>query len=265
MLWLALDKVGDNPVMTRVFLTAAVLPMVLWSQEAKPLELTAEEILEKSIEASGGRAAREKIVSSVLKGEMEMGAQAMRGTIEIYSKAPNKRLTITRIEGLGEVRQGFDGKTGWRKDPSGNVSDITGPQLALLEREATMNGELNWRQLYEKVEVAGKGKVENRETWVLKITPKAGLPMVRYYDAETFLLLRSDITVTGGAKEFALKTFYADYRNVEGVMVPFQITQQMPMGAIGTRITEVRYNVPLDDSLFSKPEPAPAPPAPASK
>ena len=244
--------------MSHAILLALLAPAFLLSQEPTP-----EEILEKSIEATGGRAVREKITSSVMKGEMEMGPQGLRGHIEIYSKAPNKRLTVTRVEGLGEIRQCFDGKAGWRKDQNGEVTDITGPQLALLEREATLNAELKWRDLYEKVELAGKGKVENREVWVLKITPKAGLPMVRYYDADSFLLLRSDITIVSGSRETALKTFLSDYRDVDGIRIPFQITQQAPMGTIGTRITEVRFNVPLDDAQFVKPEPPPPAPAPA--
>lgn len=244
--------------MRHFFLATLAIPLFLFAQDPTP-----EEILEKSIEATGGRAVRQKITSSVMKGEMEMGAQGLRGSIEVYSKAPNKRLTVTRVEGLGEIRQCFNGKEGWRKDQNGAVTDITGPQLALLEREATMHAELQWKQIYEKVELAGKGKVENREVWVLKITPKAGLPMVRYYDADSFLLLRSDITISTGGRETALKTFLSDYRDVDGIRLPFQITQQVPMGTIGTRITEVNFNVPVDDALFVKPEPAPQPPAPA--
>ena len=242
-------------------LAGLLLAAAAWSQEAKAPELTGEQIFEKSIEATGGAAARAKVKSSIVKGQMELGAQGMRGSLEIYSKAPNKRLTITRIEGMGEMSQGFDGQNAWAKDPAGNVRDVTGPQLNVIQREAVFNADLRWKELYEKMELQGKGKVDGKDAYVVKLTPKAGAPMVRYYDAESFLLLRSDLTANGPQGEFTLKTMVNDYREVDGVKVAFQMTQQLPMGTMGMRIAEVKNNVPIDDAMFVKPASAPAPAA----
>lgn len=87
--------------------------------------------------------------------------------------------------------------------------------------------------------------------------------MVRYYDAETFLLLRSDMTVNGPQGEFTLKTSVSDYREIDGVKVPFQLTQGLPMGTMGMRVSEIKNNVPIDDAMFAKPA-APVPAAPAA-
>ncbi len=252
-----------------------LLAISAWGQETKAPEtkapdITGEEILQKYIDATGGAAARQKLKSSIMKGQMELGAQGMRGSLEIYAKAPNKRLTITKIDGMGEMLQGFDGKIAWAKDPQGNVREITGPQLAVVQRESTFNSDLRWKELYEKLEIAGKGKIDGKDAWILKLTPKAGAPIVRYYDAETFLLLRSDMTVNGPQGEFTLKTTVTDYREVDGIKVPFQITQGLPMGTMGMRVSEIKSNVPIDDAIFAKPAaavpatPATAPVAPAT-
>jgi hypothetical protein len=251
--------------MHKVFAAGLLLALSAWSQETKaPVpDLTGDEIIQKFIDATGGAAARQKLKSSVVKGQMELGAQGMRGSLEIYSKAPNKRLTITKIDGMGEMSQGFDGTTAWAKDPQGNVREIAGPQLAVVLRESQFNSDLRWKELYEKVETQGKGKIDGKDAWVVKITPKAGAPMVRYYDAETFLLLRSDMTVNGPQGEFTLKTSVSDYREIDGVKVPFQLTQGLPMGTMGMRVSEIKNNVPIDDAMFAKPA-APVPAAPAA-
>src|ERR1017187_9859514 len=81
-------------------------------QPAKPA-LTAEQVIEKSIAATGGRKPIEKISSSYAKGLMEVPASEARGIIERYAKAPDKQFAGTNLGGGGESRQGFDGRVAW--------------------------------------------------------------------------------------------------------------------------------------------------------
>ena len=247
----------DNPSMRRALLIAFAFGLAAGAQETRIPDLTAEQILQKAIDATGGAAAREKIKSVVMKGEFELAGQGVRSTLEIYSKAPNKRLSVTKIEGFGEMKQGFDGQNAWVQDPQGNIRDVTGPQLTLMQREGQFNADLKWKELYEKVEVQGKEKVEGKDAYVLKLTPKTGPPVVRYYDAAAYLLVRSDLSVNTPQGEFTLKSVLSDYRDVDGAKMPFQMTQQMPMGTMTTRITEAKTNLPIDDQVFAKPGGAP--------
>jgi hypothetical protein len=46
---------------------------------------------------------------------------------------------------------------------------------------------------------------------------------------------------------------YGDYRDVEGVEVPFRRTIAEPDGISSIQLQETRQNVPIDDARFAKP------------
>jgi len=50
---------------------------------------------------------------------------------------------------------------------------------------------------------------------------------------------------------------YADYREVDGVKMPFRWTLSRPNGRFTIQLADVKTNVPVDDARFVKPaEPA---------
>lgn len=220
--------------------------------EKKP-ELTAEQVLEKYIEATGGRAAYEKLTSSVSKGTMEIIGQNIRGTVESYAKAPTKFLLVQVIDGIGQFLQGYDGQVGWGQDPFLGLRNLEGAELANFKREATFHAELKWRELYDKVELVGIQKVGDRNTYVIRLTPTIGKPVTRYFDTETFLLVRSDVVSETPFGTLNMESYPSEYRVVEGVKIPFQLVMKAPSGEMLMKLTEVRYNVEIDDAKFVKP------------
>src|SRR5262245_21317324 len=77
------------------------------------VEPTVDQILDKYMQASGGRQAVEKITSRMTKGTVEFSTMGLKGEMENYAKAPNKTLTIINLSGVGEFREGDDGKIAW--------------------------------------------------------------------------------------------------------------------------------------------------------
>lgn len=220
---------------------------------AKKISITAEEVLEKYVQATGGREAREKITSTLTKASLEVPGQSIRGTMEIYAKAPNKVLIVQTVEGYGEVRQGYDGQIGWGQDSSQGVRELAGVELARLKQEAAFHGELKWRELYQKVELMGTEHVGERDAYVIRFTPEVGHPVTRYYDTQTFWLVRTDFVQEGPQGSFPVQEFAADYRDLDGVKIPFQVTAKSSAGEVVMKITEVKNNVEMDDAKFAKP------------
>lgn len=215
---------------------------------------TAEQIIEKSIQAGGGRAAMEKVTSTVFKGVMGTSADEMHNTVEYYAKAPNKRLVAMNLEGVGEILQGFDGTVAWNRLAGQEAVEVTGPQLAEVRRETLFNALLKWRELYSKVEMKGKQKVGDREAYVVVLTPAADQPLTQYYDAETFLLLRQSGNFSTPQGSMDIQVDLLDYRDIGGgLKAPFERRQTMPMGAIVMKITKLENNVEIDDAKFAKP------------
>jgi len=221
-------------------------------QPPKPA-LTAEQVVEKSIVATGGRQAMEKLSSSYAKGLMEFPASEARGVIERYAKAPDKQLTVTNLEGVGETRQGFDGQVAWSQDPAGHVTELTGAALEEFKRGANFNAILNWRDLYPKAELAGKEPVGGNEAYVVKLTAASGKVTTRYYDAQTFLLLRETAIYATPQGDMVIAATFSDYRDIDGIKTPFRTRQVMPVGEIVFTLTELKNDVPIEDAKFAKP------------
>ena len=93
-------------------LFAALLPA---SDEAAP---TADQILDKYVQAAGGKEAIDKVTSRITKGEIEVATFGSKGPFERVSKEPDLQITTSEFEGFGKVIQCYDGHTAWASDPS---------------------------------------------------------------------------------------------------------------------------------------------------
>jgi outer membrane lipoprotein-sorting protein len=218
---------------------------------AQTAELTAEQILEKNIEATGGKAAYEAQKSQVMAGELNMAAAGMKGTILTYSKG-NKILVITEIPGLVTQKQGFDGKIAWTEDTLSGLRKLEGAEKDSVIRSAS-NSTINWKDFYKEVKLAGKEKVGDREAYVVEMTPKTGEPQKSYYDAETFMVIRTVTKVKSPQGTFETDMAFADYRDEGGVKMAHKMTMKIGPSDVEITIVKVKINVPIDDAKFAYP------------
>ena len=72
-----------------------------------------EAILDKFIEATGGKTAYQKVHSEVATGYMEFGAMQIKAKMTVYRAQPSFAYTEMTIEGMGKVQEGSDGKVAW--------------------------------------------------------------------------------------------------------------------------------------------------------
>jgi photosynthetic reaction center cytochrome c subunit len=210
-----------------------------------------EQILERYVQASGGRQAVERVTSRVWKGS-RVGADGVLVPEEVYAKAPNKLLTITSYPNM-VFRTGYDGARGWALSNQG-ARDIPPEMLAQLRREAEFYKETRLKEIYSKLSVVGRETVGGREAYVVEAAPAdGGSPEKLFFDVETGLLVRKYTEVKTVLGQFPTQTDYEDYREVDGVRLPFNIRWSIPGRTWGRKITEVRQNVPLDDAQFNPP------------
>ena len=231
-------------------------PLASSAQEAAKPAITIDELMEKSIKAAGGREAALKVTSLAASGSIEIVAMGASASTEMLAKAPNKRLTVTVVDGYGEIKEGFDGTAGWATEPQNGLVDLTGDRLASAKREAVFNGDLNWKEIYPKSEVTGKEKVGERDCWVVKMRPADGKPATRYYDAETFLLVKAVITADTPQGPADVAVELSDYKDIGvGLKLPHTMKINMPgIGDLITRYKEYKVNPEIDDAKFAKPK-----------
>jgi len=102
------------------------------------------------------------------------------------------------------------------------------------------------------------GKVGDEDAYVLEKRSDKGTPVIDYISTKTFLLLRRDSLIVSDTAGFELPQtrLFSDYRNVDGVMVPFKsVSNNIGQGETVIQITDVKWNVEIPDSVFKKPNP----------
>jgi len=224
---------------------------------------TVDEVITKSVAASGGRAALTKLKSRAMTGTITLTTPAgeIVGSIEILNAAPNKLRSVVKADlsalGAGQLvqEQRFDGTSGYILDTLQGNRDITGNQLDNLRNGSFPTPYLNYKELGIAAKLSGREKVGDRDAYVLILEPTAGSAVRQFIDAETFLPLRTvvKVDVPQVGREVEITTDLLDYRDVDGVKVPFLLKTSSEIQNYTITLTKVEHNVPVDDKLFVKP------------
>jgi len=240
-------------------LAVAIAPARAQSPKPAPAPapaLTAERVLDRYVEVTGGRDAYAKHKSIAIKGTIEVLKFGVTGTMETYSVAPNRLSATIVLSNYGTTRQVYDGTHAWSSDPLNGTRELSGTELATIKRQAAFNADVNWRELWKSAELVGTQNVGDRPANVVKLTPKdgEGNPQTNFYDAETGLLVRTETVVDTPAATLPVVVLFSDYRPVGGIKIPFVSEQQLPTVTLKAVSTEVTFDTKIDEAVFAKPQ-----------
>ena len=214
---------------------------------------TVEKILEKMIEAQGGRKALEAVKDTTLSGSMEMVQMSTSGSLTMYMKEPDKMRMDIELMGM-MMTQAYDGKTAWGIDPeTGNAKEM--PEKAAAEAKRQALGYtvfLNPKKFGITYTFKGKEKINEKQYLVLEQTFADGHKATIYVDAKTYLVYKTKSTNLNQVEaEVESESFESDYKKVEGVMVAHSIVIfQDGQEFLRLTVSEVSFNSDLEDSLF---------------
>ena len=211
-----------------------------------------DEVINRSIQAMGGAAALKAVTSHVIKGSVDVVGVSRGGSFEIYSIAPNKGLSIMQAHPIGRVRVAYDGQNGWVQTSSG-VRALKPGELSAAQRDADLYGLLHLKDTYSKITLRGKSKIGYREVYVVDMQPASGPPDQLYVDVESYLPVRQNTARMQGGALVPLEVYFDDWREVEGIKVPFAITLSFPKQTLMLTVKEMQRNVPIDRQIFQKP------------
>ncbi len=229
--------------------------------EAKASLPAAEQLLDKYLAAIGGAEALQKITSRVQEGTLTaFGGQHF--PMDVYSKAPDKRFSVMHLQG-GDSVTAFDGKQGWLSVP-GRVHMMSAAENAAARIDADLYFPAHVKTLYQKFRVDAGEKIDGHETYLV-VGSSEGLPPMRLFlDRESGLLLRLIRYAETPLGRNPTQIDYADYRDTNGVKIPFRWTLARPGNRFTIQVEQVQQNVPVDDAKFVAPPPPAAPPKPAN-
>jgi hypothetical protein len=225
------------------------------AEETKAALPAAEQLIDKYLAAIGGAEALQKITSRVQKGTLTaFGGQHFPA--EVYSKAPDKRFSVMHLAG-GESVTAFDGKQGWLSIP-GRVHMMSAAENAAARMDADLYFPVHLKTLYQKFRVDAGEKIDGHDTYLVVGHSEGQPPLRLYLDKESGLLLRLVRYAETPLGRNPTQIDYADYRDANGLKIPFRWTVARPGNRFTIQAEQVQQNVPVDDAKFAAPSPPPS-------
>ena len=249
----------------RSALLTSIVPALVLSMYPSALSaqtLTAEQVVDQHLTAVGGREALSKITSRKATGTIVISTPGgdLSGPVEMTAKSPNKMRATMHIDlsavgmpGEMVIDQMFDGTTGWMVNSMQGDSQMTGDQLDGAKNAYFPTPLLNYQDTGAKIALEPNRKVNDRDAFVVVLTPKVGVPSRLFFDTETFMLVRTASKVntpqTGEVEQVGEPT---DYRVVDGVKVAFTLYQSAGGQTITMKFSKIENNIAVDDAVFIK-------------
>ena len=221
---------------------------------------SADELLDRFIQASGGQEHLRAVSSLTGKGKYE-GYETYQEQVpfELYAKAPGQLATIVHTQN-GDIHTVFDGRMGWVASPQNPVpllslapgAEQDGARLdAALWFPASVKQALGqWRNGFPETNI-GKTDVE-----IVQGTGPGGTRVKLFFDQNSALLVRQLRYSRTPVGINPIQIDYADYREVQNVKLPFRWTVTWTNGQSTYQIKEWHLNAAVDEAQFSKPAPA---------
>jgi hypothetical protein len=130
---------------------------------------------------------------------------------------------------------------------------LSGAALSKFSTDTDFYRELKLGELYPGIRLIGTVKEKDREFYMVEGFPLVGSEETMYFDVQSGLLTGRDLTQQTARGPIRLEVRYSDWREVDGVKLPFKITQSMPNLKFVFTVRDVKHNLAVDDKLFEKP------------
>lgn len=232
---------------------------------------TPQMIVNKYVKATGGADAWKAVKSRSSKGNINVVAMGMTGTMTQYVQGNNAK-SIMALEGFGEFLSGIkDGKV-WSSNMMQGDTVLEGAEAEAAKQQFDVQQWLHWEQYYPKAETVGEEAVGDKACWKVVFTPAAGEPVTNWYDKESGLLVQSVGPGMGGGPA---TTTFKDYKAEGGLTVAHGMAIEGANGPVEITFESIEFNKDIDAANFEVPAgiaallnpgaaPAAAAPAPAA-
>jgi photosynthetic reaction center cytochrome c subunit len=211
---------------------------------------TVSQLIDNYVYALGGATAIGNNTSRVRKGSAIIGGQSVH--VEVFTEAPGRQALVRHLSG-GDGVEIFDGRSSWAGTTGRPAHELHGADLEAIRIQADLQFPLHIQQTLPELRVEYPEKIDGRKVNVLRGVGENGMTVKFYFDEQSSLLLRLTLDVDSPLGRNPLRYDFADYRDVDGLQVPFTVTYSQPGSSWSLRLDEVQQNIPIDAAKFANP------------
>ena len=209
-------------------------------------DISAEDVINEYVKAIGGKDALAEVTSIEIKATSNI-----QGTVlEMYSVKNNQNQSLMEMSAMGMTIA----KTVFNKFQGYN--EVNGQRIPLTEVEleqaiinSALFSELNFD--FSLVELVGTSDVEGEKAYEIKVTDNKSV----FYSVDTGLKLKEVESQEVEGNLIVGETYYREYEEVEGILLPKvinQVSASIPIpGGITFKATSIKLNVETKESDFN--------------
>jgi hypothetical protein len=227
-----------------------------------------DEIISNYVAARGGLDKIKSVKTERVTGTISFGPDA-EGPFLVERERPLKMHMEISLSGQTLIRV-YDGKSaGWIYNPfmpNPSVQPMSVYDLANIFDEADFDGPfIDYKEKGNKIEFVEKTEIVGKPAYKVKLISKNGEASFFYFDASTSLLLKWEGNRKVEGKDVPWESFFRDFRDINGLKYPFLVESDAPGTQQTQKITaeKIEVNIPIENSLFEKPNLPAAATAPA--
>jgi hypothetical protein len=222
-------------------------------------QVSASAVVDKYIEAVGGAQKLAGLTSFIATGTQEGYVDVKGGgQFQIFAKAPDKRTVLISFKDApdrGNQTRSFNGTIGWVTTPRALLGEyqVTGTELdgQKLDAELSFPGQI--KSVLTDLKIGYADSIDGKEVQVVQGRGPRNLLATLYFDKKTGLLVRLLRYGRSPIGRVPTQVDYSDYREVNGIKFPFKYKFSWLDGRDSFQITDVKTNVPIDETVFGKP------------
>ncbi|WP_400075472.1 insulinase family protein [Winogradskyella sp. R77965] len=208
---------------------------------SKPLPegLTAEKVIKNYVTAVGGEENLRKINTTLTNAEVTIQGAPFKPKAILKQMSPNKFSMEMVAEGMGTLfKQNFDGEKGYQEQ-QGRKVPMDEKDVSSRKAEKGLFSELFMEA--SSIELESMTTIDGTDVYKIKLT-KDEKETYRYYDVETGYLVRTEATTEAGGQTVTTVTDYSNYKEVDGVMMPYTMKIVNGPQVITLETTDVKVN-----------------------
>ncbi|MFT7349368.1 MAG: zinc protease, partial [Candidatus Paceibacteria bacterium] len=200
---------------------------------AIPEGTTVNTVLESYIKAIGGKSKLEGVNSYAMTAEAEM--QGMKLDLEMKKTSKDQFMQDVKVMGNSMSKQVVDGEKGYMV-MQGQRKDLSEEELQKLKAESSPFPEMDY--LNGTASLEGIEMVDGQKAYKIKVSEEK----TSFYSMETGLKIQDAVTVEAQGQTMSTTFGYGDYKEVSGILFPFQLIQSMGPQKIDFIVKDIKVN-----------------------